>query len=140
MPTMGSVSSASLSSSSAVSLAASTPPPSTSPASHSTPLLFLHLLRAYGTKYDLHPKMSHTNIERWCHTNLNARIQSLRVAVRSSNFGMERLAKEEQRDTRQISLTSEDTLMESGWQGSTAKPTAGERLLSTFECLEAGDA
>ncbi|KAG7446878.1 uncharacterized protein BT62DRAFT_967677 [Guyanagaster necrorhizus] len=85
MPTMGSMSSASLSSSSSVSSAASTPPPSTPPASQATPFHATVVPSSATTSNTIlmssRPKTSHTTIERRYRTNLNARIQSLRMAV-----------------------------------------------------------
>ncbi|PBK70890.1 hypothetical protein ARMSODRAFT_94680 [Armillaria solidipes] len=85
MPTMGSVSSASLSSSSSVSSTASIPPPSTPPASQAAPF-HATVVPSFATApstilMSSRPTMSHTTIERRYHTNLNARIQSLCMAV-----------------------------------------------------------
>ncbi|PBK98782.1 hypothetical protein ARMGADRAFT_1162057 [Armillaria gallica] len=85
MPTMGSASSASLSSSSSVSSAASTPPPSTPPASQAAPFHATVVPSSATAPSTIlmssRPKTSHTTIERRYRTNLNARIQSLRMAV-----------------------------------------------------------
>ncbi|PBK70885.1 hypothetical protein ARMSODRAFT_1017663 [Armillaria solidipes] len=85
MPTMGLVSSVSLSSSLSVSSTALTPPPSTPPSSQAA-LFHATVVPSSATApstilMSSWPTMSHTTIECRYHMNLNVRIQSLRMAV-----------------------------------------------------------
>lgn len=81
-----SIAAAPLSSSSSVSSAASTPPPSTPPSTSHSPLNMstsnsVGSVNVPPAASMVRPKTSHTTIERRYRTNLNARIQSLRMAV-----------------------------------------------------------
>ncbi len=106
-----------------------------------------HPFLCYSTQYDsrvLSTENISTSIERRYCTNINARIQSLRIAapalqVLKWNDGPKKSkGTTTMKKTRQVSYTSDDTLVASKWQGSAAKPTSWERLLSTFECLRRG--
>ncbi|PBK81658.1 hypothetical protein ARMGADRAFT_775363 [Armillaria gallica] len=142
MPIMGSVSPALLPSSLSVSSTASTPPPSTPPTSQAGPFHTTVVPSSATAPSTIlmssWPTTSHTTIERRYCTNLNARIQSLRMAVPAlqvseSNDGPKKSKgqrpRSEMKKTRQRSSTSEETLMEEVRQSQ--RPWKGRRVHSS---------